>query len=119
MRTGGLVLPALRRSMRRLFRAYAKVDRRQEPLLDVFLFEDVMVNSIYADGLRALAVMLVVFNHAGVAWLPGGFVGVHTGLILATQNEAELASVLAHEITHMRSGDNCYVPRATSPANYP
>ena len=26
--------------------------------------------------------------------LPGGFVGVHTGLILLTQNESELASVL-------------------------
>lgn len=33
--------------------------------------------------------------------VPGGFVGVHTGLLLATQNEAELASVLAHEITHI------------------
>lgn len=33
--------------------------------------------------------------------LPGGFIGVHTGLILATQNEAELASVLAHEIAHI------------------
>ena len=33
--------------------------------------------------------------------LPGGFIGVHTGLILATQNEAELASVLAHETAHI------------------
>jgi predicted Zn-dependent protease len=33
--------------------------------------------------------------------LPGGFVGVHTGLILLTQSESELASVLAHEITHV------------------
>ncbi|MHB8716924.1 MAG: beta-barrel assembly-enhancing protease [Sulfuricaulis sp.] len=33
--------------------------------------------------------------------VPGGFVCVHTGLILATQNEAELASVLAHEISHI------------------
>jgi predicted Zn-dependent protease len=33
--------------------------------------------------------------------LPGGFVGVHTGLILATDNESELASVLAHEISHV------------------
>jgi beta-barrel assembly-enhancing protease len=33
--------------------------------------------------------------------LPGGFVGVHTGLILLAQNESELASVLAHEITHV------------------
>jgi predicted Zn-dependent protease len=33
--------------------------------------------------------------------LPGGFVAVHTGLILLTQNESELASVLGHEITHV------------------
>jgi predicted Zn-dependent protease len=33
--------------------------------------------------------------------LPGGFVGVHTGLILLTQTESELAAVLAHEITHV------------------
>ncbi len=33
--------------------------------------------------------------------LPGGFVGVNTGLILMTQTESELASVLGHEITHV------------------
>lgn len=33
--------------------------------------------------------------------LPGGFIGVHTGLLLASQTESELASVLAHEIGHV------------------
>ena len=33
--------------------------------------------------------------------LPGGFIGVHTGLIEATANESELAGVLAHEIAHV------------------
>src|SRR5258707_449787 len=33
--------------------------------------------------------------------LPGGFVGVNTGLILLTQTESELASVLAHELSHV------------------
>ncbi len=33
--------------------------------------------------------------------IPGGFIGVNTGLILLTQTESELASVLAHEITHV------------------
>jgi predicted Zn-dependent protease len=33
--------------------------------------------------------------------LPGGFVGVNVGIILLTQNESELASVLAHEISHV------------------
>lgn len=33
--------------------------------------------------------------------MPGGFVGVNTGLITTAQNESELASVLAHEISHV------------------
>lgn len=33
--------------------------------------------------------------------MPGGFIGVHTGLILAATSESELASVLAHEISHV------------------
>lgn len=33
--------------------------------------------------------------------LPGGFIGVHSALLLAAQNESELASVLAHEIGHV------------------
>ncbi|MBV2262347.1 MAG: M48 family metalloprotease [Thauera sp.] len=33
--------------------------------------------------------------------LPGGFIGVHTGLILAAESESEFASVLGHEIAHV------------------
>lgn len=33
--------------------------------------------------------------------LPGGFIGVHSGLLLASESESELASVLAHEIGHV------------------
>lgn len=33
--------------------------------------------------------------------LPGGFVGVHTGLILTSTSESELAAVLGHEIAHV------------------
>jgi predicted Zn-dependent protease len=33
--------------------------------------------------------------------LPGGFVGVHTGLLSAAETESQLASVLAHEIAHV------------------
>jgi beta-barrel assembly-enhancing protease len=33
--------------------------------------------------------------------LPGGFIGVHSALILTAQTESELASVLAHEIGHV------------------
>lgn len=33
--------------------------------------------------------------------LPGGFIGIHTGLLLTAQTESELASVLSHEIAHV------------------
>jgi len=33
--------------------------------------------------------------------LPGGFIGVNTGLMLAGQSESEVAGVLAHEIAHV------------------
>ena len=33
--------------------------------------------------------------------MPGGYIGVHTGLIAAAQTESELASVLAHEVGHV------------------
>jgi predicted Zn-dependent protease len=33
--------------------------------------------------------------------LPGGFIGINTGLILLTQSESELGGVVAHEIGHV------------------
>lgn len=33
--------------------------------------------------------------------LPGGFIGVHTGLLEATRTEDELAGVLSHEVAHV------------------
>src|SRR5512139_947777 len=33
--------------------------------------------------------------------LPGGFIGIHSGLLLETKNESELAGVYAHEISHV------------------
>ncbi|MGD9592623.1 MAG: M48 family metalloprotease [Candidatus Berkiella sp.] len=34
--------------------------------------------------------------------LPGGFVGVNSGLIMASETESELAGVLAHEVAHVQ-----------------
>ena len=33
--------------------------------------------------------------------LPGGYIGVHTGLLMAAESESEVAAVLAHEIGHV------------------
>jgi len=40
-------------------------------------------------------------NTINASALPGGFVEVHTGLLLAAQTESELAGVLAHEVAHV------------------
>jgi predicted Zn-dependent protease len=40
-------------------------------------------------------------NEINAFSLPGGFVGVNTGLILIAQSESELAAVLSHEISHV------------------
>lgn len=40
-------------------------------------------------------------NEINAFALPGGFVCVNSGLLLATRNESELAGVLGHEISHV------------------
>ncbi|HTI63984.1 MAG TPA: M48 family metalloprotease [Gemmatimonadaceae bacterium] len=40
-------------------------------------------------------------NQINAFALPGGYIGVNTGLILLAQSESELASVIAHEISHV------------------
>ncbi|MGQ0748984.1 MAG: M48 family metallopeptidase, partial [Betaproteobacteria bacterium] len=55
-----------------------------------------------AMGTRRDFEFFVMRDHTLNAFaLPGGFVGVHTGLIAAAETESELASVLAHEIAHV------------------
>ncbi len=54
-----------------------------------------------ADRGRAFEFFLMRDNTLNAFALPGAFVGVHSGLILAAESESELASVLAHEIGHV------------------
>jgi predicted Zn-dependent protease len=49
----------------------------------------------------SLELMLVDDGTLNAFALPGGFIGVHSGLIVAAQSESELASVVAHEIGHV------------------
>lgn len=54
-----------------------------------------------ADNSQHFEFFTIRDNTLNAFALPGGFIGVHTGLILSTQSESELASVLAHEIAHV------------------
>jgi len=55
-----------------------------------------------ADGPRRDLTFFVVKDDSVNAFaMVGGHIGVHTGLILLSQNESELAGVMAHEIAHV------------------
>ena len=50
---------------------------------------------------QAFEFFLILDPQVNAFALPGGFIGVNSGLILAAQSESELASVLSHEIAHV------------------
>jgi len=51
--------------------------------------------------------------------MPGGNIGVHTGLLLAAQSESELASVIAHEIAHVTQNHLARMVAAQSQSYWP
>ena len=51
--------------------------------------------------------------------LPGGNIGVHTGLLLAAQSESEFASVVAHEIAHVTQDHIARMVTAQSQSYWP
>ena len=51
--------------------------------------------------------------------LPGGNIGVHTGLLLTAQNESELAGVLGHEIAHVTQDHIARMVAAQSQSYWP
>ena len=52
-------------------------------------------------GEQHFAFFVINENSINAFAMPGGFIGVHTGLILASRSENELAAVMAHEIAHV------------------
>jgi len=53
------------------------------------------------DSRQSFDFFLIQDNQINAFALPGGFIGVNTGLLLSAQSESEVASVLAHEIAHV------------------
>lgn len=88
----------------------------EQILRDVATSDDVVQDPEVTAYLQALGMRLVSSspdsqlkfnffvvqdNSINAFAMPGGVVGVHTGLILASNSESELASVLSHEIGHV------------------
>jgi peptidoglycan/LPS O-acetylase OafA/YrhL len=55
------------------------------------------------DGLRALAILSVVFYHGGTAWLPGGFTGVDIFFVISGY------LIGGHIYAELRAGDFSYL----------
>ncbi len=53
------------------------------------------------DKTQSFNFFVVRDNSINAFAMPGGVIGVHTGLIIAAKNESELAGVLGHEIGHV------------------
>lgn len=54
-----------------------------------------------SDSRQAFDFFLIREASINAFALPGGFIGVHTGLFLASQSESELAGVVGHEVGHV------------------
>lgn len=52
-----------------------------------------------------ISIKVVDSSEANAVSFPGGFLYINTGLILAVESEAEIASVVAHEIAHVVARD--------------
>jgi predicted Zn-dependent protease len=63
-------------------------------------FASTLTDTPAANGF-AFEFFLVKDSTMNAFALPGGVIGVHTGLLIAAQSESELAAVLAHEVGHV------------------
>lgn len=84
----------------RSFRASVPV--YEDPIVYEYL-ENLLLNlDSHSEARRQSLDLVVVKNDSINAFaVPGGVIGVHTGLIEQAQSEAQLASVLAHELAHL------------------
>ncbi len=112
----GIKLPALGDGASSLFstqqeyelgRAWLKVFRAQVRTVDDPLLQDYLEDLLYRLAAhsqlsdRRLDLVVVENPTMNAFAVPGGVVGVHTGLFMYADNEAQLASVLAHELAHL------------------
>ncbi len=67
-----------------------------------------------SDAQVPFTIMVVDSDQVNAFALPGGFFFVNSGLILAAEDEAELAGVMAHEIAHVAA---CHAARENTRGN--
>lgn len=73
------------------------------PLLDRYINDlGFRLLSGIDDRVREYRFFIVRDDSVNAFALPGGFIGINRGLIARTENQHQLASVIAHEIAHVR-----------------
>jgi len=91
--------------------AYARLDLQNDPELNEYVRQlglRLSRNAPNGDSFHFFIVNNATINAFAV---PGGFVGVHSGLLMAARRESELAAVLAHETAHVSQR---HIPRLIS-----
>jgi len=85
--------------------AAAEVDRQakfvDDPLITEYVNRVGQNIVLHSDAKVPFTIKVIDSDEINAFALPGGFFYVNKGLILAADNEAELAGVMAHEIAHV------------------
>ena len=83
----------------------AEVDRQakfvDDPLITEYVNRVGQNIVLHSDAKVPFTIKVIDSDEVNAFALPGGFFYVNKGLILAADNEAELAGVMAHEIAHV------------------
>ncbi len=102
--SGGLLTPS---EELELGRSLLREVRRVMPLVDdpeIAFYIDALGSRLVShapDASGTFHFLAIEDSQVNAFAMPGGIVGIHTGLIGATRDEAELAAVVAHEIAHV------------------
>lgn len=102
--SGGVLTPA---EERELGRSLLREVRRTLPVVkdpEITFYIDalgrqLLANTPDADG--PFYFIPIDDRQVNAFAMPGGLIGIHSGLMLETRDEAELAAVIAHEIAHV------------------
>ena len=80
----------------------SRINEHHDPLLTDYL-EQLIYRLASRSQLQDHRLELIVVDNPtlNAFAVPGGVIGVHTGLFLFAKSEAQLSSVLAHEIAHL------------------
>ncbi|MGH9394069.1 MAG: M48 family metallopeptidase [Terriglobales bacterium] len=90
---------ALGKSLAQQVEATARIEK--DPVINEYINRLAQNLVRHSDAKVPFTVRVVESPDVNAAALPGGYFFVNTGLILAADNEAELAGVMAHEIAHV------------------